>query len=189
MSEDAVEDRRVARTRTALTQAFMGLVAEREYDTITISDVIEKADVGRSTFYQHYSNKDDILTAVMDGGFEALADIVSAGPHTQFLEDWLGIFWTNRRAGRVLLSGGSTRAYISRELAERLAERLAMIEQRSGRRAPAALKLVSAMIAESQLGLIQAWIAAQTAASPEQLSQTLRLAAQGLTATLYGRDA
>ena len=187
MPDDGAEDRRVVRTRAALTQAFMDLVAERDYEAISIADVIEKAEVGRSTFYQHYSNKDDILRAVMDGGFEALADAISGGEHTQFLEDWLDIFWMNRRAGRVLLSG-PTRAPISRELAERVAERLTRIEAKSPRRPPAALKLVAALIAESQLGLIQAWISGHTAATSRQLDETLRQAAQGLVAALYGSD-
>ena len=93
----------------------------------------------------------------------------------------------NRRAGRVLLSG-PTRAPISRELAERVAERLTRIEAKSPRRPPAALKLVAALIAESQLGLIQAWISGHTAATSRQLDETLRQAAQGLVAALYGSD-
>ncbi len=188
MSDVTIEDRRVARTRAALHQAFMDLVAERDYDDITIADVITRADVGRSTFYQHYSNKDEILRAVMAGGFAALADTVNDGPHLQYLEEWLQIFWNNRRAGRVLLSG-QPRAPISRQLAEMVEERLDRIAALAPRRPPAPLRLVSSMIAESQLGLIQAWIAAQTAATPAALAETLRLAAQGLTSAMFGATA
>ena len=186
MSEEVVEDRRVARTRNALHQAFMDLVAERDYEAITIADVIARADVGRSTFYQHYSNKDEILRAVMAGGFEALADAVNAGPHLRHLEDWLQIFWDNRRAGRVLLSG-APRAPISRQLAEMVEDRLDRIAALSPRRPPAPIRLVASMIAEGQLGLIQAWIAAQTAATPAALAETLRLSAQGVTSAMFGQ--
>lgn len=57
------EDRRVRRTRTALRQALIALVLERGYDAVTIRDVVDRADVGRSTFYAHYPSKEDLLTA------------------------------------------------------------------------------------------------------------------------------
>jgi AcrR family transcriptional regulator len=61
-------DRRVARTRNALHQALISLILRKGYDATTIQDIIDKADVGRSTFYAHYTGKDDLL----HGGFERL---------------------------------------------------------------------------------------------------------------------
>jgi len=54
-------DRRVRRTTQALTHAFVDLVREKRYDAITVQDLLERADVGRSTFYAHYRGKDDLL--------------------------------------------------------------------------------------------------------------------------------
>lgn len=54
-------DRRSARTRLALHQALIQLVLERDYDEITVGDITDKANVGRSTFYAHYTDKDDLL--------------------------------------------------------------------------------------------------------------------------------
>jgi AcrR family transcriptional regulator len=54
-------DRRVARTRNALHDALMSLVLKKGYDTVTIQDIIDEADVGRSTFYSHYGGKDELL--------------------------------------------------------------------------------------------------------------------------------
>lgn len=54
-------DRRVRRTRDNLHRALIELMIERGYDRVTVSDVIERADVGRSTFYAHYRDKDDLL--------------------------------------------------------------------------------------------------------------------------------
>ncbi|MET8797750.1 TetR/AcrR family transcriptional regulator [Nocardia sp. NPDC004568] len=54
-------DRRVRKTRHALHRALIELMMERPYDRITVSDVITRADVGRSTFYAHYRDKDDLL--------------------------------------------------------------------------------------------------------------------------------
>ncbi|MEU6540208.1 TetR/AcrR family transcriptional regulator [Streptomyces sp. NPDC047000] len=55
-------DRRVRRTQQALQSALLRLMAEKGYENVTIQDIIDRADVGRSTFYNHYSNKDELLT-------------------------------------------------------------------------------------------------------------------------------
>ena len=55
------QDRRVRRTRNALHRSLIELMMERAYDRITVSDVIARADIGRSTFYAHYRDKDDLL--------------------------------------------------------------------------------------------------------------------------------
>ena len=54
-------DRRVRKTREALYSAFAALVAERGYDRLSIQDIIDEADVGRTTFYAHFKTKDDLL--------------------------------------------------------------------------------------------------------------------------------
>ncbi len=61
-------DRRVARTRAALHRAHLGLMAEKGYEAVTVEDICAAADVGRSTFYAHYPNKE----ALHRGGLETL---------------------------------------------------------------------------------------------------------------------
>ncbi|NTW56825.1 MAG: TetR/AcrR family transcriptional regulator [Chlorobiaceae bacterium] len=55
------EDRRISRTRKLMLDALMSLIVERSYENITVQDIIDRADVGRSTFYAHYRDKDDLL--------------------------------------------------------------------------------------------------------------------------------
>ena len=59
-------DRRARRSRQAIFSAFEGLLAEKRFGQITVSDIIERADVGRSTFYAHFETKDDLLRATCD---------------------------------------------------------------------------------------------------------------------------
>ncbi|WP_431209587.1 TetR/AcrR family transcriptional regulator [Puia sp. P3] len=54
-------DRRTKRTKTALAEALKHLILEKGYDAITIQDIIDKANTGRSTFYAHYEGKDQLL--------------------------------------------------------------------------------------------------------------------------------
>lgn len=54
-------DKRIQRTRELLKNALLQLIDEKAYDAITIQDIVERANLGRSTFYLHYESKDDLL--------------------------------------------------------------------------------------------------------------------------------
>ncbi len=67
-TENKSLDRRVQRTRDALRVALITLLEERGWDDINIQDLCELANVGRSTFYLHFQNKEELLV----GGFDDL---------------------------------------------------------------------------------------------------------------------
>jgi AcrR family transcriptional regulator len=71
------EDARVRRTRDALGDALVALMQEKPFDTITVQDVLDRAQVGRSTFYSHYSDKDDLLMSDAEEFFESVAMLLS----------------------------------------------------------------------------------------------------------------
>jgi AcrR family transcriptional regulator len=59
-------DRRVVRTRTALADALVALIRRKAYDEITVEDILLEANVGRATFYAHFTSKDDLLARSLD---------------------------------------------------------------------------------------------------------------------------
>ena len=70
-------DARVRRTRDALGDALVALMQEKPFDTITVQDVLDRAKVGRSTFYAHFSDKDDLLMSDAEEFFESLSNVLS----------------------------------------------------------------------------------------------------------------
>jgi AcrR family transcriptional regulator len=186
VTDEALEDRRVVKTRTAINQALMDLVGEREYDDITVGDIIGRADGGRSTFYQHYQNKDEVFRAVVMGGMEACADAAVGGEHQAYLSDWLQIFWDNRKSGRVMLTASNTRQFISRALAELLCERLERAAAAGSKTPPIPNRLVAVQIAEGQLGLISAWLNGQGAATSQALAEAITLNSKAQVRAAYG---
>ncbi len=57
-------DRRTARTSRAIREAFGNLLERKRYSEITVQDILDEANVGRSTFYEHYKTKDQLLHEV-----------------------------------------------------------------------------------------------------------------------------
>ena len=72
LSENATPDRRTQRTRQALSHALIALIQDKRYDAITVQDICDRANVGRSTFYAHYQDKDDLLTSNFQQAMESL---------------------------------------------------------------------------------------------------------------------
>lgn len=58
-------DRRIQKTLRLLERALTELIAEKEYDDITIQEILDRANVGRSTFYAHFENKDQLLRSLL----------------------------------------------------------------------------------------------------------------------------
>ena len=54
-------DRRIQRSRKLLQDALITLILEKGYDSITVQNIIDEANVVRSTFYDHYMDKDDLM--------------------------------------------------------------------------------------------------------------------------------
>ncbi len=59
----ALPDRRALRTRQTLSHALIALIQEKRYEAITVQDICDRANVGRSTFYAHFQDKDDLLAS------------------------------------------------------------------------------------------------------------------------------
>jgi AcrR family transcriptional regulator len=59
-------DRRVQRTRQLLNEALRSLLVEKGYEAITVQNIIDRANLGRSTFYAHYQDKEDLLLSGME---------------------------------------------------------------------------------------------------------------------------
>lgn len=67
-------DRRTRRTREALHGALTALLEEKDYAAISVQDILDRADVGRSTFYSHFRDKDDLfLGPIGEVGYQGVA--------------------------------------------------------------------------------------------------------------------
>lgn len=72
MSQKEVVDIRIMRSKKAISETFITLLNERDFKTISITEIVNKAGVNRGTFYKHYAYKEDILKEIQDHFLEHL---------------------------------------------------------------------------------------------------------------------
>ncbi|MBR2968025.1 MAG: TetR/AcrR family transcriptional regulator [Clostridia bacterium] len=72
-------DRRQRRTRETIFKAFIGLLSKKHYNQITVNEIIERADIGRATFYAHFETKDFLLKEMCEELFCHIFDSIDEG--------------------------------------------------------------------------------------------------------------
>lgn len=176
------QDRRSLRTRAALRASFGALLLERGFEALTLGEVAAQANVGRSTLYEHFRTKQDLLQATLAAPLAILADLVLPDS-PRSVAGLLQHFRDNHGVSRVLL-GHELRPIVSRTLAVLTAERLA------GQDAPLiAAEITARQIADAQLALIECWVLGRppmelgvAAAALERSSRALAVAHAGFSA-------
>jgi AcrR family transcriptional regulator len=70
LTEPPSIDRRSRRTRRALQNAMLSLADEKDLETITVQEITDRADINRATFYQHFRDKEELVSSALDALFE-----------------------------------------------------------------------------------------------------------------------
>jgi AcrR family transcriptional regulator len=157
--------------KAAVLRAFAELVGTKQYDEIAVGEIIRRAAVSRSTFYEHYRGKQDLLTRSIAGPFKILADgVLSAGQSK--LVPLLEHFWSNRAFARGVLLG-SVRPRVATVLVIYIESRLKRRETQSRGRYRLPRRLVAWQLTETMLGLITAWLTGEARCSATELADGL----------------
>jgi AcrR family transcriptional regulator len=181
-----MQDRRVRRTRTSIVEAFLSLVVERGYERVTIQDILDRADVGRSTFYAHYRDKEALLMSCFDGLRDELtADLDATAPSLLFQHAYrhrpVYRALCGRPGGTVVqrhlhaLIAGALRTYLQPHLTA------------AGSNIPA--EAMAEFYTSALLGLLIWWVAQDFKGGPDAIAQIYgALAVPGILAAVSAPD-
>ncbi len=161
-------DRRVARTRDAILAAFVRLLFARRYAAMRTADLVAEAGIGRSTFYEHFRNKEDVLLAALDPILLPLANAAAGRASLAYLRMTLEHMWEQRALGRVLFEPALI-VKLQRKLATMIEARL---DAREANAVPPAL--AASGIAAAQLAILRMWLTGEASCSADALARHLR---------------
>lgn len=180
MSEEML-DRRSQRTRAALQTAFVRLLLKDGYEELKIGAVALDANVGRSTLYEHYRTKQDLLQATLHAPFSILAALLQPGGSIDPVIGVLNHFRDQQQLARVLL-GWPTRPVLGRTLAALIVERL-----KCAASAPASVpaEITARQIADAQLALIECWVLGRPSCDIDAAAQALKATTRALAASAW----
>jgi AcrR family transcriptional regulator len=172
MKSAAKPDRRTERTRAALMSALIEIILSDGYEGVTVERVAERANVGRSTFYMHYTGKDDIVKASLTGPSSHLAIVVGRDISPDKLVPILLHFHENRKRNRVFLSGPVRDLWV-KCLAEMIAPRVASLVRLARARPVLPLAMIAHQIAEAQIALITNWLLTNPLTKADAVAEAL----------------
>lgn len=175
------QDRRITRTRAQLKESLWDLILKKGYDAITISDITDHANLGRTTFYLHYKDKDDLLTKSIDETASELVqrlDTFQPGigklkPATELIFEHAA---ENAEFYQILLQGhgvetttGRVQEIINRHITQGFELALAQFGGEEILSLP--LPLLIQFLSTSLLGIVVWWLENEMPFSPEEMAE------------------
>ena len=193
MRKIGTKDRRIQKTISLLREALVCLIAEKPYDSIVVKEILDRANVGRSTFYTHFRDKDDLL---MTGIYDMLGPVPSPTRTGGRLLDrilWfsLPIFEHHHRHAHAWVDriGTKGRTILHEHLRRALTGIIARVmdrDYRPGRQAPRQVppEIVSAYVASTFVLVLNWWLDARMRVPPKEINDVFRRLTLPTLATL-----
>jgi len=168
-----MEDPRISKTKRALFQALARLLKEKEFERITVNDIVKEANVTRKTFYNHYQDKIDMVQEYQTTLSREILELQSA--HGAFDYDYFVDLLTLLRKKDALL-GGLMSAHGSAAIQEIMKGTMAEYCRRQlsvEKKDAVFVKYQSIMMANAIFGIIQYWLTAGPRTSPEETARII----------------
>lgn len=177
------KDRRVQRTRELLRSAMVSLIQEKGFEALTVQDIIDRANVGRSTFYSHFKGKDDLMKGSIDmlrsslRRFQLQARSASREGHLfAFSRELFAHAEQHREAFSAMMgkqSGTVFQQHLHRMLATLMRDDLAMVRRRKNRDA-IQIEAVVQFVVAGLIGLLVSWVVETRQLSVDEMDALFR---------------
>ena len=197
--KERTPDRRVQRTRRLLHKALMSRVLEKKYESITVQEILDRADVGRSTFYTHFQDKDELLVSGFENVKNLLQSAQAAGSgsvaktYERIIGFSLAMFEhaNEYRAVNRALLGSNAEAIVRRQIHAALAGVISQEvrrEMQEGKRAnyPVSAELLTHFLVSTYISVLTWWLKSRNPVPPEDINAAYRHLALPCLASIFG---
>lgn len=181
-------DRRQRKTREAIFRAFIDLLAKKDFAQITVGEIINKADIGRATFYSHFETKDYLLKELCEELFCHIFDAMHEekvnhkhifdcnAPESVFLHLFQHLKKNDNNILELLSSQNNELflQYFKRNLGELVASQLYLFESRKSEKLPESFWI--SHITSTFVETLKWWIDNKMSESPETITEYFFLA-------------
>jgi AcrR family transcriptional regulator len=185
------QDRRSQRTRQLVTTAMLELLREKRYEEITVQDILDRSGVGRSTFYSHYFDKEDVHASMMEQMLKGMTRQLSVRQAGQGIVPSLELFqhiYQDRPHFEAVAGSGPAGERLWEAMQTALSKTIRQTLAAAGKdKSPASIPLsvMSSYLAGAFLVLLRWWVKAGMPYPPEEMDATFQqLAMPGVRAVL-----
>ena len=191
-----VPDRRVQKTQRLLRDALVSLIREKNYDSIAVQEILDRANVGRSTFYTHFRNKDELLVSGIQDMLHPVRGVAAppfAKPYERIVWFSLPVFEYHDRhrhggEGRMGRQGRAVlHEHLRKVLTELVAEELKRDLHRRGRAAGLIPSdLLVRYVASTFILVLNWWVETGSRLRPAEVDQVYRALTLPTLAATWG---
>jgi AcrR family transcriptional regulator len=167
-------DRRIARTQEAIKKAFLELLSEKNFDSITIQNIADRANINRATMYLHYLDKFDLLDKIMEEHIENMSDFCESEADLNWIDSTIHCMEyleSNYLFFSTMLASEGARYFRNRFLQHNIEEFKKDVDITKGKNLGQNEDIVVEFVANAYVGVVEWWLKNEMPYSPKEMAE------------------
>ncbi|MGP7815612.1 TetR/AcrR family transcriptional regulator C-terminal domain-containing protein [Niallia sp. 01092] len=169
-------DRRIVRTQEAIKKSFLELMSEKNFDSITIQDISDRANINRATVYLHYLDKFDLLDKIIEEHINNMVNLFESEAATEM--DWIEstvhcmkYLESNYLFFSTMLASEGARYFRSRFVQHNIEEFKKDVDITKGKNLGQSEDIVAEFVANAYVGVVEWWLKNGMPYSPQEMAE------------------
>ncbi|MDD9791829.1 MULTISPECIES: TetR/AcrR family transcriptional regulator [Priestia] len=167
-------DRRIVRTQEAIKKAFLELLSEKNFDSITIQNIADRANINRATVYLHYLDKFDLLDKIMEEHIENMSDFCESETDLDWIDSTvhcMEYLENNYLFFSTMLASEGARYFRNRFLQHNIEEFKKDVDITKGKNLGQNEDIVVEFVANAYVGVVEWWLKNEMPYSPKEMAE------------------
>ncbi|MCM3724267.1 TetR/AcrR family transcriptional regulator [Neobacillus cucumis] len=167
-------DRRIVRTQDAIKKAFLELMSEKNFDSITIQDISDRANINRATVYLHYLDKFDLLDKIIEEHINNMVNLCESEAEMDWIESTIHCMEylkSNYLFFSTMLVSEGARYFRSRFVQHNIEEFKKDVDITKGKNFGQSEDVVVEFVANAYVGVVEWWLKNGMPYPPQEMAE------------------